>query len=187
MDKFSREWFVIYSNPQKEEQARFHLSLKGLQTFFPRLQIPVAGENKSRITPLFRNYLFACIDVATERHLVVWTPGVRKIVSCGDEPVPIKESVVRFLQRQADARGVIQARSKLERGREVEISGGPFSGLVGMIQDPPDDRGRVNVLLKLLSRQVSVRLGVEFINSADVSWAPAGASDSGLDGQSAKG
>ena len=101
MDKFSREWFVIYSNPQREEQARFHLSLKGLQTFFPRLQIPVAGENKSRITPLFRNYLFACIDVATERHLVVWTPGVRKIVSCGDEPVPIEESVVRFLQRQA--------------------------------------------------------------------------------------
>jgi len=95
--------------------------------------------------------------------------------------------VVRFLQRQADARGVIQARSKLDRGREVEISGGPFSGLVGMIQDPPDDRGRVNVLLKLLSRQVSVKLGVEFINGAGVSWAPAAASNSGLDGPSAKG
>jgi transcription antitermination factor NusG len=45
----------------------------------------------------------------------------------------------------------------------VEIRGGPFDGLIAIIQDPPDARGRVKILLKLLSRQISVKLGVEFI------------------------
>jgi hypothetical protein len=45
----------------------------------------------------------------------------------------------------------------------VEIRGGPFDGLLGIIQDPPDAKGRVRILLKLLSRQISVRMGVEFI------------------------
>ena len=45
----------------------------------------------------------------------------------------------------------------------MEIRGGPFDGLIAIIQDPPDAKGRVKILLKLLSRQISVKLGVEFI------------------------
>jgi transcriptional antiterminator RfaH len=187
MDQPSRAWFVIYSNPHREEQAQFRLGLKGVQTFFPRLQVPTAAENKSKIVPLFRNYLFARIDVATECHLVIWTPGVRRIVSFGDEPIPIQESAVRFLQQQADAKGVIQARSRLMRGQEVEISGGPFDGLMGIIQAPPDDKGRVKILLKLLSRQVSVKFGVEFIKGGRASWTPAIANDIGLEWPAAEG
>jgi len=68
---------------------------------------------------------------------------------------------------------VIPARSRLRRSQEVEISGGPFGGLVGIIQAPPDDKGRVKVLLKLLNRQVSVRFGVEFIKGGRAAWTPA--------------
>jgi len=187
MDHRSRAWFVIYSNPHREEQAQFYLGVKGVQTFFPRLQVPAAAGSKSKIIPLFRNYLFARLDVATEGHLVIWTPGVRRIVTFGDEPIPIQESVVRFLQQQADPKGVIQARSRLARGQEVEISGGPFDGLVGIIQAPPDDKGRVKILLKLLSRQVSVKFGVESIKGGRALWAPAIANDVGLEWPSAEG
>ena len=172
-EKAARNWFVIYSNPHKEEQAQFHLRLRGVEVFFPRLQVPGVGERKSKVVPLFRNYLFARIDVANECHLVVWTPGVRRIVSFGNEPIPIQESVVRFLQQQSDTKGVIQGRSNLTRGQEVEISGGPFDGLRGIIQAPPDDKGRVKILLKLLSRQISVKFGVESIKGGRDSWAPA--------------
>ena len=60
-------------------------------------------------------------------------------------------------------KAVIKARSQLRPGQEVEIRGGPFDGLIAIIQDPPDAKGRVKILLKLLSRQISVKLGVEFI------------------------
>jgi transcriptional antiterminator RfaH len=186
MEHGVRDWYVIYSNPHKEEQAQFHLGLKGVEAFFPRLHVPATGGNKSRVIPLFRNYLFARINVRTECHLVVWTPGVRRIVSFGDEPIPIQESVVQFLQKQADSKGVIRARSKLVRGQEVEISGGPFHGLMGIIQAPPDDKGRVKILLKLLSRQVSVKFGVEFIKGGHAAWAPATLSSTELNWPSAQ-
>jgi transcriptional antiterminator RfaH len=186
-EKLARDWFVIYSNPHKEEQAQFHLRLKGVEVFFPRLHVPSTGENKAKIIPLFRNYLFARIHVVSECHLVIWTPGVRHIVSFGDEPIPIQESVIKFLQQHSDERGVIPARSKLARGQEVEISGGPFDGLVGIIQAPPDDKGRVKILLKLLSRQISVKFGVESIKGGRTSWAPATAGSMGLDWPSAEG
>jgi hypothetical protein len=44
--------------------------------------------------------------------------------------------------------------------------------LVAIIQDPPDAKGRVKVLLKLLSRQLSVKLGVEFIKGEWVGLKP---------------
>ena len=70
---------------------------------------------------------------------------------------------MEFLRSRADAAGVIQAHSQLSTGQQVEISGGPFHGFIGIIQNPPNAQGRVRVLLKLLSRQISVKLGVEFI------------------------
>lgn len=179
VEDLQRNWFVVYSNPHKEEQAQFHLALKGVKSFFPKLYIPAARENKGRICPLFPNYLFVRIHVQTESHRIVWTPGVKKIVSFGAEPIPIDDRVIQFLQQQADDTGVIRAHSKLTLGQEVEISGGPFDGLIGIIQAPPDNKGRVQILLKLLSRQVSVKFGVEFIKGGRASWAPVSAADIG--------
>lgn len=175
MENLPRHWYVVYSNPHKEEQAQFHLTLKGVECYFPRLCVPAPGDRADRVVPLFPNYLFVRINIATECHLIVWTPGVKRIVSFGEEPIPIDDSVVRFLQHQASTGGILRARSKLKRGQEVEITGGPFDGLMGIIQSPPDNRGRVKILLKLLSRQVSVKFGVEFIKGGRTAWAPEGA------------
>jgi transcription antitermination factor NusG len=81
--------------------------------------------------------------------------------------------VVNFLKQQTDAEGLIKARSQLRSGQEVEIRGGPFDGLIAIIQDPPDAKGRVRILLKLLSRQISVKLGVEFIKGEFIGLRPA--------------
>ena len=105
------------------------------------------------------------LDLATESHYVTWSPGVKRFVSFSDAPLPLEENVVRFLKENADSEGVITAHSQLQRGQAVEISGGPFNGLAAIIQDPPDAKGRVKVLLKLMSRHISVKLGVEVLKS----------------------
>lgn len=159
-----RHWYVVYSKPHKEEQAQFHLRAKGVEVFFPRLDVTRASEARKRIVPLFPNYLFVNIELDAEAHRVMWSPGVKRIISFGDRPAPLDGSVIEFLQQQTDRDGAIKARSRLRAGQEVEIRGGPFDGLWGIIQDPPDAKGRVRVLLKLLSRQISVRMGIEFID-----------------------
>ena len=163
MEDIKRDWYVVYSKPRKEEQAQFHLRMKGVDVFFPRLDLVRVAEKRKRIIPLFSNYLFVRIHLPTEFHYVAWSPGVKRIVSFGERPIPLDEKVVNFLQQQTDAEGVVKARSQLQPGQEVEIRGGPFDGLIAIIQDPPDAKGRVKILLKLLSRQISVKLGVEFI------------------------
>ena len=167
-----RDWYVVYSKPHKEEQVQLHLGLKGIESFFPRLQM-ASATRKRTIAPLFPNYLFVRIGLTSEAHYVIWSPGVKRIVSFSDTPVPLENHVVEFLKARADERGVIQARSQLSAGQQVEITGGPFNGFVGIIENPPNAKGRVQILLKLLSRQISVKLGVEFIRNSSVAVLPA--------------
>jgi transcriptional antiterminator RfaH len=163
MKDLQRDWYVVYSKPHKEEQVQLHLGLKGIESFFPRLRLPGCAGNKKSIAPLFPNYLFVRIDLLTEAHYIIWSPGVKRIVSFSDTPVPLDETIIRFLREQADASGIIQAHSQLKQGQQVEITGGPFDGFIGIIENPPNANGRVKILLKLLSRPISVKLGVEFI------------------------
>jgi transcriptional antiterminator RfaH len=163
-----RNWYVVYSKPRKEEQVQLHLGIKGIESFFPRLQLPGSVKRNTRIAPLFPNYLFVRVNLTTESHYVIWSPGVKRIVSFGDTPIPLEDSVVQFLREKASAQGVIQAHSQLRPGQQVEISGGPFDGFTGIIENPPNGKGRVKILLKLLSRQISVKLGVEFVRNQPV-------------------
>jgi transcriptional antiterminator RfaH len=179
VEDIQRDWYVVYSKPHKEEQAQFYLRKKGLDVFFPRLDLAKLAGKRKRIVPLFPNYLFVRAHLLTESHYVLWSPGVKRIVSFGERPVPIDARVVNFLQEQATGDGVIKARSQLRPGQEVEIRGGPFDGLLGIIQDPPDDKGRVRILLKLLSRQISVKLGVNFIKGDWTALEPAAAASIG--------
>jgi transcription antitermination factor NusG len=168
MKDLQRDWYVVYSKPHKEEQVQLHLGLKGIESFFPRLRLPGGAGGKRSVAPLFPNYLFVRIDLMREAHYITWSPGVKRIVSFSDTPVPLDDAIVRFLQEKADPTGVIQAHSQLRRGQQVEISGGPFDGFMGIIENPPNAKGRVKILLKLLSRPISVKLGVEFIRNQAV-------------------
>jgi len=172
MEDIHRDWYVVYSKPRKEKEAQFHLRMKGLEVFFPRLDLVRVAEKRKRIIPLFPNYLFVRFHFPTEFHYVIWSPGVKRLVSFGDRPIPLDERVINFLQQQTDGDGLIKACSQLRPGQEIEIRGGPFDGLIAIIQDPPDAKGRVKILLKLLSRQISVKLGVEFIKSEWVALKP---------------
>ena len=180
VENIQRAWYVVYTKPHKEEQAQFHLRLKGVDVFFPRLDLVRVSERRKRVIPLFPNYLFVRIDLQTEFQYVTWSPGVKRLVSFGDTPIALDERVINFLKQRTDAEGVIKARSQLRPGQEVEIRGGPFDGLIAIIQDPPDDKGRVKILLKLLSRQISVKLGVEFIKGEWVGLKQASNIGSGL-------
>ena len=160
-----KEWYVVYSKPNKEEFAHFHLRLKGIDVFFPRLVLPESVKKHKRIIPLFPNYLFVRIRISEEYYYVLWSPGVKRFVSFNDFPVPVDVNIVRYLMQRSNPEGIIMAASNLKVGQEVRINGGPFDGLVGIIKAPPDSKGRIGVLMDLLSRQVHVEVPLRFVNS----------------------
>lgn len=173
-----KHWYVVYAKPHREEQAEQHLKLKGLEVFFPKLLIPEA-EGRKRLVALFPGYFFVRIDLRRHYADVIWTPGVRRMVAFNDVPAPIDDRVVAFLKERALPGDVLEARSRLRAGEEVLIQGGPFDGLAGVIQEPPDARGRVKVLLKLLSRPVRVELKTHFIRNGSAAYQPAYLAEAG--------
>jgi transcription elongation factor/antiterminator RfaH len=166
----TKQWYVVYSKAHKEQQAQFHLARKGIESFFPRLYLPGSIDGTRKIVPLFPNYLFVNLNIAAELSYVIWCPGVKRLVSFSDVPLPLEEGVVRFLKENADGDGILTARSQLQRGQTVEISSGPFSGLAAIIQDPPDAKGRVRVLLTLMKRQIGIKIGLESLKNSGASW-----------------
>lgn len=160
-----KQWYVIYTKPQKEELAQFHLKSKNLEPFFPRLLLPVFSRRQKRVVPLFPNYLFVRIDLEKQYDYVRWSPGVKCFVSFNDTPIPLEEGIAEYLISRANADGIISARSDLIVGQEVRICGGPFDGVFGMIERTPDAKGRVKILMTLLSRQISVDVPLDFVDS----------------------
>ena len=161
-----REWFVLYSKPQKEDYARFHLSAKGLEVFFPQLRFPHSTKKRKRLVPLFPNYLFVHLKLFSEEYFYAqWCPGVSRVVSFNGIPAPIDHRVVELLMQQLNQEGVIEARPNLRSGQEVRIMGGPFNGLLGIIQEPPNAKGRIKILLQLLDRPTKADLPIEFIET----------------------
>lgn len=161
-----RQWYTVYSKPQKEEFAESQLRTKGLEVFLPKLLLPNSGKKRKRIVPLFPNYLFTRINInSAEYGYIIWSPGVKRIVSFNGIPAPIDSDIVDYLMKQTNTEGLIPARSNLRVGQEVRIDGGPFDGLTGVIQEPPNAKGRIKVLLRLLNRPTKAEIPVQLVNS----------------------
>ena len=166
------QWYLVYSKPQQEDIAQFHLRAKGLENFLPKLFFPSYGSRRKRIAPLFPNYLFVRLRLFSEEfYKVQWSPGVNRIISFNDVPAPIDSSVIEVLMQQANADGLIEARPKLRRGQQVRIHRGAFDGLQGIIDEPPNAKGRIRVLMQLLSRTTPVELPIECV---ETDWVRAG-------------
>ena len=160
-----RQWYVVYSKPNREEYAQYHLQRKGIQVFFPRLRLPTSSPKQRQIIPLFPSYLFVQLRIPTEHSAVAWCPGVKCLVSFNGIPAPLDDHIVHFLQGQATEDGTIGAHVNLTVGQEVSITEGPLEGLRGIIQHPPDAKGRVRVLMTLLNRDLTVTVPIAHVQT----------------------
>jgi transcription antitermination factor NusG len=151
-----QEWYVVYTTPPREETAQWQLQRKGLDTFCPRLKLPSNRRDRRQIIPLFPNYVFGQLRLPDDHPMVRWAPGVNHVVGCAGTPTPLDGAVVEFLRQRSTLEGILPARVSLTVGSGVRLVAGPFQGLVGIIANPPAAKGRVKVLLQLLSRQVRV-------------------------------
>ena len=68
--------------------------------------------------------------------------------------------------------GLIAARCNVKIGQQVSIVGGPFAGLNAIVQEPPNAKGRVKVLLELLNRPTKIDIPIESIKVGWIAAAP---------------
>ena len=169
-DPTAPAWFVVHAKPHKEQMAESHLRRRQVDVFYPRLQLPGYMDARRRIVPLFPGYLFVRIVLGMQFYDVVWSPGVGRLIGSDGRPAAVDDAVVDLLKQHAETDGLIRARPALVVGQHVEITRGPFAGIVGIIQRPPNAKGRIRVLMRLLNRgTVGVELPLQFVKTG---WAP---------------
>ncbi|MGE0826086.1 MAG: transcription termination/antitermination protein NusG [Candidatus Binatia bacterium] len=158
-------WYVVYSKLRREEYAQVSLKRKGIEVFFPRLLFSAPSSGPRGPVALFPRYLFVRFYLPDQYYDARWCPGVQGVVSFDGSPAPLADNVITFLKHNANPDGVLIAHKKLTVGQEVAITDGPFEGLKAIVQNPPDAKGRIRVLMRLLNRDLTVAVPAKRVKS----------------------
>ena len=153
-------WFAIHTKTRREKFAAANISALGIEILLPLVTVERLGHAITRTAskPLFSGYFFArfCPEISCE--WVKSSRGVLCVVSSGNFPIPVHDTVVQEIRDRVAEDGLIRLQSQgLEPGTRVSIQNGPFEGLMGRVERELDDGRRVTILLEtLLNARVSI-------------------------------
>jgi transcriptional antiterminator RfaH len=147
------QWFAIQTTVTGEKMAEAGLRLLGLETLLPLIRRNPNGwrARKNPVKALFPGYLFASFDAATQLRAAAYTRGVVRVVSAGDQPLPVAAEIIEGLRARMDAVGRVTLDVQSFRPREnVRITAGPLAGWHGAFDSTMGDSERIVILLETL-------------------------------------
>lgn len=157
-------WYAIHVQSKFERVASRILHDKGYEEFLPlyRAKHQWSDRVKEVDLPLFPGYFFCRIDI-TERLLpIVTTPGVVRIVSAGNTPVPVSDCEIEAIQAVLLSGLPAMPWPSLNPGSRIWIEHGPLAGVEGTVLDI-NKKCRLIVSVGLLQRAVAVEIDREWV------------------------
>jgi len=168
-----KRWFVVqiyagYENGIKADLLR-RIDEKNAQSLFGEILIPsveiqhtfnmIAPKEKRQ---LFPGYILIEMEPVPEAiRMVEATPRVVRLLG-GKEPAPLSKKEVDRIQRQIQGEVALEPKeSPFIVGGEVEISGGPFAGFMGVVERVDEENERLSVMVSIFGRMTPVELGFE--------------------------
>jgi len=163
-------WYVVHTQPHRENRAVLNLRRQGFDTYMPKFRRVRRHARKTDIVsrPLFPRYMFVKFDLNRELWRSIHsTYGVSRLISKGEEPIPVPVGVVEEIRAREDDNGfvVLGLPAGIGLGSPVRLIDGIFAESRGVL-DRIADQNRVSVLLQLLGREVRVSLPASFIGVA---------------------
>jgi transcriptional antiterminator RfaH len=163
-----KQWYVVNTKAREEPKASFNLKRQGFNSYLP--QYKKTRRHARRIdtvlAPLFPKYLFIEFDLDLERWSSInSTAGVKKLIMFGSLPATLPSELVEEIRTREDVEGVVSLNQylKIKQGDQVTINSGAFSEHRGIFECQDDDK-RIIILLKLMGRDVRVRLASSAIS-----------------------
>ena len=159
-----KNWYLIYTKPQKELVARENLERQGYEIYLPlaRLRRRRMGKGVTRIEPLFPRYLFIRLDTKLDN----WSPirstlGVSNLVKFGMYPSAVPDALIELLCDRCDEEGVQDIiPEEYKKGEAIRVLEGPMTGLEGVFLAKTSN-DRVMVLLDIVGKHTRVNLETE--------------------------
>jgi transcription antitermination factor NusG len=150
-------WACAQLDSRREALAQHCLGLAGYTTYQPRI-----ATARGASAPLFPRYTF--IEIVCGWWQARWSPGVVRLIrnGGGDELAHVPDTVIAEL-RSRERNGVIvlppppSPELQFLRGDRVKLTGGPLTGLSGLVEGMKGYE-RVMVLLELLGGVRSIEM-----------------------------
>lgn len=162
------KWYVLHSQPRKEELLNRQVVSHGFESYYPRLKVHPVNPRSRKYQPYFPGYLFVRADLEQVGISVFqWMPYGTGLVCFGGEPSFLADAVVQTIQRRVaeinDSDG--KRLENFHPGDEIIIQDGIFAGYEGIFDTRLSGDERVRVLLKMLSqgRSIPVELPADSI------------------------
>jgi transcription antitermination factor NusG len=157
------KWYVARSKPRNEELLWKQYCLRNFVSYYPCLKVATVNPRARGVQPYFPGYLFVRVDLdITGRSSLEWIPGGIGLVSFGDEPAFVLDSMIFAIKQQIEHLKMV-SESPYNKGDPVNIHQGVFAGYEGIFDIRLSGTDRVRILLSLLGDRL---IPVEMSESA---------------------
>ena len=151
-------WYAAYTCANHEKRAAADLGARDVEHFLP-LYSSVRRWKDRRVQlelPLFPGYVFVRLALCDWLR-VVQIPSVVRLVGFGALPTVLPDKEMEIMRAGLSQSLRAEPHSFLTVGRRVRITGGPFTGLEGILKKRKSNL-RVIVSLELIQRSVAVEV-----------------------------
>jgi len=165
-----KKWYVVHTYSGYENKVKTNLEKRvqsmEMEDKIFRVLVPMEdelettrdGKKKLVKKKVFPGYVIVEMVVTDDSWYVVRnTPGVTGFVGTGTRPIPLEEGEVKVILRSM---GVEEPKIRInfDKGESVRIIDGPFSGLVGKVEEILADKQKLKVWVTLFNRETPVEL-----------------------------
>ncbi|TWI47275.1 transcriptional antiterminator RfaH [Pseudomonas duriflava] len=159
------QWYLIQTKPRQDSRAEEHLQRQHFDCYRPlrKVQRLHRGRPDAIEEPLFPGYLFIRLDRLSDNwYPIRSTRGVSRIVSFGEYPVPVRDSIIEEIQQRLSQENKTPAPLFCE-GERVRINQGSFAELEAIFL-ASDGEARAVILLNLLQREQKVTVPMKCLS-----------------------
>jgi transcription antitermination factor NusG len=160
----SPTWYAIYAQVRHEGKVYSRLLAKSFECLLPQMErwSRRRDRRKKIQVPIFPGYLFirAALD-NYEQVRILQTPGIVRIVSNKDGPLPVPDSQMNSLITLLGNNTVLTSHPYLVEGMRVRIVNGPLYGCEGILVRRKNEKARLVVAIDIIQQAVSVELSEE--------------------------
>jgi transcriptional antiterminator RfaH len=151
-----RKWLVLKTRPNAEKKVAERLALKELEVYLPLYTtVKQWSDRKKKVQkPLISSTVF--VHITEEEREQLWNVvGVSGMLYYLGKPAVVRDEEILILQQMLQE-GIYESvdfETTFIEGQEVEITGGDFKGLRGIVQEEVNSQ-KVIIALKGMGAQV---------------------------------
>ena len=167
----AKQWYVVHTQTGYEDKVRANIEgrakTSSVSDLISQVLVPTekvsevkAGKKKISTRKFFPGYILVEMELTDDTwYLIKNTPGVSGFIGSGRRPIPLKESEISAILKQAEmAKEKPTPKVIFEKGEGVRVLEGPFVNFNGTIEEINPAKGKLKVTISIFGRSTPVEL-----------------------------